>query len=113
MPTPEDTRTEPAQVARIVHRLVSSPSLEADVLARQDAALRRLMSRDFGGLVRNFVEQALAAPRPAPPAVAPDFWRQFALAEELEAIRQTRPAAFNALPVASDAGHVADLGHRR
>jgi hypothetical protein len=35
------------------------------------------------------------------------------MAEELEVVRQTRPAAFKALPVASDAGHVADLGHRR
>jgi glycosyltransferase involved in cell wall biosynthesis len=105
-------RTEPAQVAGIIHRLLSNPALEAEVLARQDGAVQRLRSKDFAGLVLNFVEQALDAPRRAAPAVAPDFWTQFAMAEELEAVRQTRPAAFKALPVASDAGHVADLGHR-
>jgi hypothetical protein len=45
--------------------------------------------------------------------VTPEFWRQFALAQELEDIRQSRPAAFRALPPARDAGAIADLGHRR
>ena len=106
-------RSEPAEVAGIVHRLLSDPSLEAEVLTRQDAAIDRLRSKDFEGLVLKFVNQVLNGPRLATPAVAPDFWRQFALAEELEAIRQLRPAAFKALPVSSAAGHVADLGHRR
>jgi len=106
-------RTDPAQVAAIVHRVLSNPALEADVIARQDAALRRLKAKDFDGLVLKFVNQALEAPRLSAPAVAPDFWRQFALAEELEAIRQARPSAFKALPFAPDAGHVADVGHRK
>jgi hypothetical protein len=43
--------------------------------------------------------------------VAADFWQQFRLAEELEEIRQTRPAAFRALPYApADTSPVADLG---
>ena len=105
-------RTDPAEVAGIVHRLLSSPELEADVLARQDAAIQRLRAKDFDNLVLKFVNEALTTPR-ATPAVAPDFWRQFALADELETIRQTRPSAFKALPFASDAGRVADLGHRK
>jgi hypothetical protein len=47
------------------------------------------------------------------PPVAYDFWRQFALAEALEVIRQTRPAAFRALPFPpEDDAVVADLGQR-
>ena len=83
------------------------------MLARQDAALGRLKAKDFDGLVLKFVNQALETPRRSAPAVAQDFWRQFALAEQLEAIRQVRPSAFKALPFAPDAGHVADLGHRK
>ena len=104
---------DPARVAGLIHGLLSDPALEADVLARQDAALARLRARDFGGLVLKFVDEALSMPRRPAPAVAPDFWRQFALAEELETIRQTRPSAFKALPDAPDAGRVADIGHRR
>ncbi len=105
-------RADPAHVAGIVHRLLSNPALEADVITRQDAAIERLKAKDFDGLVLKFVNQAFETPRPSAPAVAPDFWRQFALAEQLEAIREIRPSAFKALPFAPDAGHVADLGHR-
>ena len=86
------TRQDPAQVAGIINRLLSNPALEAEVLAKQDAALGRMKAKDFDGLVLKFVNQALEAPRLPAPAVAADFWDQFALAEELEAIRQTRPA---------------------
>jgi L-malate glycosyltransferase len=106
-------RQDPAQVAGIINRLLSNPALEAEVLAKQDAALGRMKAKDFDGLVLKFVSQALEAPRLPAPAVSADFWDQFALAEELEAIRQTRPAAFKALPFAPDAGHVSDLGHRK
>jgi len=106
-------RADPAQVAGIINRLLSNPALEADVLAKQDDALGRLKAKDFDGLVLKFVNQVLDAPRLSTPAVAQDFWRQFALAEELEAIRQERPSAFKALPFAPDAGHVSDLGHRK
>ena len=52
--------------------------------------------------------------KPPPARVAYDFWRQFRLAEELEEIRQTRPAAFRALPASpEERGIVADLGARR
>ena len=83
------------------------------MLAAQDAALARLRAQDFGAMTVRFVEQVLASPRRATAPVAYDFWRQFKLAEELEEIRQTRPAAFRALPVGTRRhGPVADLGHR-
>ena len=71
------------------------------VLDRQDAALARLLARDFPGLVVRFTERALAAPRRPAPAVTPDFWHQVRLAEDLEAVRLVRPAAFRALPAPS------------
>jgi glycosyltransferase involved in cell wall biosynthesis len=105
-----DTR-DPRRVAALMETLVSDADLEERMLLAQDAALDRLRARDFDRLVVGFVEQVLAGARKPPAAVAYDFWRQFKLADELEEIQQTRPAAFRALPLsAEDAGVVADLG---
>lgn len=106
--------TDPRAVAALMQGVLESAAREADVLARQDAALARLLARDFNGTVVRFVSQVLAAPRMPHAPVALDFWRQFKLADELETIRQSRPAAFRALPLPpDDDGPVADLGHRR
>jgi hypothetical protein len=105
--------TDPRRVASLIHATLDSVAREDAILVGQDAALARLLARDFPRLVRDFVANALAGPRLPPPAVAPDFWQQFALAEQLDFIRQSRPAAFRALPLPPDAGTVADLGHRR
>ncbi len=106
--------TDPRAVAALMQGVLESADREADILARQDAALARLHAQDFSGTVVRFVNQVLAAPRMPHAPVAADFWRQFKLAEELETIRQRRPAAFRALPPApDDDGPVADLGHRR
>ncbi len=103
---------DPVRVAALMQGLIEDPARVDTVLTAQDAALDRLRARDFDGTLLRLVNQALSAPaRPRPP-VAFDFWRQFALAEELEEIRQTRPAAFQALPPEDDAGPVAELGHR-
>jgi glycosyltransferase involved in cell wall biosynthesis len=104
-----DTR-DPRRVAAIIDGLVGSAHAERAVLAAQDAALDRLVAQDFDGRVVRHVAEVLARPRRPMPAVAYDFWRQFRLAGELEAIRQARPAAFRALPDAPDAGVVAELG---
>ena len=82
------------------------------VLRGQDAGVDRLRAGDFDGTLLRYVEQALSSPRLPAPALAFDFWRQFKLADQLEEIRQYRPAAFKALPRDDDAGPVADLGHR-
>jgi glycosyltransferase involved in cell wall biosynthesis len=105
--------TDPRRVAALMHATLANVAREDTILASQDAALARLLARDFPRLVTDFVGQALGGPRLPPAAVDPDFWRQFRLADELEAIRQSRPAAFRALPLPPDAGAVADLGHRR
>lgn len=106
--------TDPRAVAALMQGVLESADREADILARQDAALARLRAQDFSGTVVRFVNQVLAAPRMPHAPVAADFWRQFKLADELETIRQRRPAAFRALPPApDDEGPVADLGHRR
>lgn len=103
---------DPARVAALLHAIVSDAAMTDRIVAAQDAALARLLARDFDGTLLRYVDQVLAAPaRPLPP-VAFDFWRQFHLAEQLEEIRQYRPAAFQALPPEDEAGPVADLGHR-
>jgi glycosyltransferase involved in cell wall biosynthesis len=104
---------DPRRVAAIMQGLLEDADREAQVLAAQDAALDRLRAQDFGGMTVRYVQQVLASPRRATAPVAYDFWRQFKLAEELEEVRQSRPAAFRALPLApEDAGPVAELGHR-
>lgn len=108
-----DTR-DPKRVAALVNAVISDADLEDRVLLAQDGALDRLRAQDFAGLAVNFVRQVLDSPRKPPAPVAYDFWRQFRLAEELEEIRQHRPAAFRALPLAPEDGRpVADLGPDR
>jgi glycosyltransferase involved in cell wall biosynthesis len=102
---------DPRRVAALMHSMLSDPDLESRVLEAQDVALERLRGRDFGRLLVQFVAQVIAAPRRPQAPVAYDFWRQFALAEELEEIRLRRPAAFRALPISPEEdGVVADLG---
>jgi hypothetical protein len=104
---------DPRQVAAIMHGVLAEADVAERVLTAQDAALDRLRAQDFEGTLLRFVSQILNAPRRPAAPVAYDFWRQFVLAEELEGIRDQRPAAFRALPVAPDEDEiVADLGHR-
>jgi glycosyltransferase involved in cell wall biosynthesis len=105
-----DTR-DGRRVAALMNALISDPDARERVLHAQDAALARLRAQDFDGLVVDFVEETLARPRKVAAPVAYDFWRQFKLAEELEEMRQSRPAAFRTLPLSpQDEGPVADLG---
>ncbi len=91
-------RKDPIEVAALVDAVVSDASLRAAVVERQDAALERLLAKDFSAMVLNYVDQALHAPRQPAPPVAFDFWDQVQLAETLEELRLYRPAAFQALP---------------
>jgi glycosyltransferase involved in cell wall biosynthesis len=106
------TEKHPARVAALMQSLTGDATRADAVLLSQDAALDRLLARDFDGTLLRFVEQALSGPRQPAPAVAYDFWRQFKLADELEEIRQYRPGAFKALPLEAEAAGTADLGHR-
>ncbi len=106
------TEKHAGRVAALMQSLTGNAALTDRVLLAQDAALDRLRARNFDATLLRFVDQALSSPRRSAPAVAYDFWRQFTLAEELEEIRQFRPAAFKALPPEDDAVPTADLGHR-
>ncbi|MFB3855400.1 MAG: glycosyltransferase family 4 protein [Vicinamibacterales bacterium] len=88
---------DPAHVAALVDAVVSNRALREAVVASQDAALARLLARDFGRTLLGYVEKVLASP-PMPHEVAPDFWRQFETAERLEELRMYRPAIYKALP---------------
>jgi glycosyltransferase involved in cell wall biosynthesis len=92
-----DTK-DPWQVSLLLDAVVSDRALQERIVAAQDAALDRLLRRDFGGMLLGFVGRALRAPARAAPAITEDFWPQFELAEQLEALRVYRPAAYHALP---------------
>lgn len=93
-----DTKN-PFEIARVMEAVLDDRRIEDAVLASQDAALDRLLARDFGGTLLRFVgELARTPPRPAP-AVPWDFWAQFDQFERLEELRQFRPALFKALPL--------------
>lgn len=103
---------DPRRVATLMQALVSDWDAADRVIEAQDAALARLLARDFDGTLLRYVRDILAQPRRPMPEVSFDFWKQFALAETLEEIRQSRPAAFQALPPEDASTPVAELGHR-
>jgi glycosyltransferase involved in cell wall biosynthesis len=103
---------DPVEIAGLVQAITSDPAREDAILAAQDAALTRLLSRDFRSSVLGMVDRVFALPAAPSPEVDPDFWRQFRLAEELEEIRETRPSAFQELPPERPAERTADVGHR-
>jgi hypothetical protein len=95
---------DPFAVARLMSAILDDADIEDAVVASQDAALARLLARDFEGTRVRFFEQIRAtAPRQAP-AVPFDFWEMFDQAERLEELRQFRPAVYRALPSESEAG---------
>jgi glycosyltransferase involved in cell wall biosynthesis len=98
------TARDPLHVAALISAVVEDRDLRARVLDAQDAAVERLRQRDFAGTLLGYVEQARAAPRRPRPDVAFDFWDQVRAADELEEIKQYRPSAYLALPVASGGG---------
>jgi glycosyltransferase involved in cell wall biosynthesis len=89
---------DPACVARLMEAVLDDPDLESAVLSSQDAALARLLARDFGSTLLQYVDSLLAGPPRPAPDVAFDFWQQFDQFERLEELRQFRPALYRALP---------------
>ena len=98
-------RKDPMEIAGLIDAVVSNARLRDEVLSRQDAALERLLAKDFAGMLGRFVDQALHTPRRRRPEVAFDFWDQVRQAEWLEEIRAYRPAAFEALPKEQGTGN--------
>lgn len=105
-------KKDPARVAALMHAMITDHAMGDRILELQDAALDRLMAKDFGGTLLRFVEETLAAPRKPMPPVAYDFWWYYKLAEEYGELLHTRPSAFKALPFESEDTVLADLGDR-
>ena len=92
----------PATVASLLDAIISNQSIYDAVVTSQDTALARARARDFAGTLRRFVEEVAQMPRRAPAPVLFDFWDQLQSTEQLDVLRQVRPAAFQALPFAPD-----------
>jgi L-malate glycosyltransferase len=95
--------TDPMHIASLMHAVLDDPRVYDAVVAGQDAALARLQARDFDGTLLRFVEQVLGTPRRAPHPVAWDFRDQIRLVEDLDELRQYRPAIYRGLPEAPGA----------
>jgi glycosyltransferase involved in cell wall biosynthesis len=89
---------DPIEIARLMSAVLDDPWLEEQVVGSQEAALGRLLDRDFGGTLLGFVDAALKCPPRPAPDVPWDFWAQFDQSERLEELRQFRPALYKALP---------------
>ncbi len=95
---------DPFEVARLMEAVTDDERLVAAVLASQDAALERLVRRDFGGTLLRFVADVLRLPPRDAPDVVWDFWQQFDQFDQLEELRQFRPSVYRALPKAPGLG---------
>jgi glycosyltransferase involved in cell wall biosynthesis len=89
---------EPHVVAGLVNEVVSNRALRDAIVEAQDAALSRLMAKDFRGTLLGFVERVMSSPRRPPHLVADDFWRQAGDTERYEELLVYRPALGHALP---------------
>ncbi len=95
---------DPFDIARLMAAVLGDADLENGIIATQDAALDRLLARDFGGTLLQFVDRIRATPPHPAPEVPYDFWGMFDQAERLEELRQFRPALYRALPFESEVG---------
>jgi len=89
---------EPIEVARLMDAVLSDQRASDAIIAEQNAALARLQAGDFSGTLLGFIDKVLASPRRPHHEVAWDFWDQLRVAEELDELRQYRPALYRALP---------------
>jgi L-malate glycosyltransferase len=90
---------DPGHVALLVDAVLSDHGLQERVLAAQDAALDRLVKKNFAGTLLSFVDQIARSPRVATPRVTFDFWDQLKAYERLEELRMFRPGVYKGLPM--------------
>ena len=90
-------RKDPSHVAALMDAVLSDATIQGAIVDGQLDAVDRLRSRDFGRALLRLVDRILAGPRAPAPRVAPEFWRQFDAAEELEQLRLDRPSIYKAL----------------
>lgn len=95
---------DPLDVAALMDAVLSDARIESAVVRSQDAALERLLGRDFAAMLLDYVARTIALPLRPAPEVAWDFWQQFEQFERFEELRQFRPALYRALPLPPDAG---------
>jgi glycosyltransferase involved in cell wall biosynthesis len=88
----------PARVAALIDAIVSDRGISNAIIEAQDAALQRLLKKDFAGTLLGYVRQVIAMPPQQAPRVATDFWEQFEMSAQLGEIRKYRPSAYRALP---------------
>src|SRR5262249_54838704 len=88
----------PARVAALIDAIMSDRGIAEAIVDAQDAALQRLLHKDFSGTLLGYVRDVLAMPPQPAPAVAPAFWEQFEMSARLGEIRKYRPSAYVALP---------------
>jgi L-malate glycosyltransferase len=93
---------DPLDVARLLDAVAGDARIEREVVRTQDAALGRLLARDFGATLLRYVADALRLPPRPAPEVTWDFWQQFDQFERLEELRQFRPALYRALPASPE-----------
>ena len=93
---------DPFEVARLMAAILDDADVEDAVIASQDAALDRLLAKDFSGTLLGFVERVRSLPPRPAPEVPYDFWAMFDQADRLEELRQFRPAVYRALPAAPE-----------
>jgi glycosyltransferase involved in cell wall biosynthesis len=89
---------DPVHVAGLIEAIVSGDALRQSVIEAQDAALERLVNRDFCGTLVGFVEQVRRAPAQPPRRIEASFWHQVRFAERYEELREFRPSLYQALP---------------
>jgi glycosyltransferase involved in cell wall biosynthesis len=101
---------DPVLVASLIDAVITDSAKREAIIDAQDASLTRHKTRDFDRILLGHLDRMLASPRRPLPAVSIDFWRQFEEAERLEELRQYRPAAYRALPLAPDASVIERSG---
>jgi len=91
---------DPAHVGALIDQVVSNAALRDQIVAGQDAALDRLLAKNFPKTLLGFIDRVVASPRQTKRAVTDDFWDQVASFEQFEELTQFRPALYCALPKA-------------
>jgi len=89
---------DPIEIARLIATILDDRRIEEQVIASQDAALARLLAKDFAATLLGYVDATLKGPPRPAPKVTPDFWAQFDQSERLDRLRQFRPGLYRTLP---------------
>jgi L-malate glycosyltransferase len=90
----------PARVAALIDQVATNRALCDQIVTAQDAALERLLAKDFGRTVLDVVERVIQAPAETRARVRDDFWSQVDAYYRFEELTEFRPSLYCALPKA-------------